>query len=167
MDLDVSLLPIEDKRKFAKALLKHTDKLEAAKVAFCPPLCPKDDLGLLLHYANYLPNDMQVLEATKEILAETDEKEFLPTRRELVARLERIADDSKDNDQVMKAVKMIADICGHVSKPGSGDTVSITQIDNSKVMVIKDHGTDEEWEVKAKAQQKKLIADAKRTTNPT
>ena len=35
-----------------------------------------------------------------------------------------------------------------------------TLVSNNRVMIVTDHGTDEEWEAKLRAQQDKLIADA-------
>ena len=64
--------------------------------------------------------------------------------------------DAKDR---IAAYKLYADLRGFIEKPGT--TVNNnTLVDRRSVMVVTDHGTDEEWEAKLRAQQAALTHDA-------
>lgn len=68
-------------------------------------------------------------------------------------RLDRLTDDN-----YLKAERLIAEMSGHIEKAAPPSV----NIDNrqqvvERVLVVRDHGTDDEWETKMMAQQNKLI----------
>lgn len=81
-----------------------------------------------------------------------------PTREELVLELLSRANSMEDDDYV-KAMRLAAEMMAYM--PKGDNAISLTnQIINNRVMVVYDHGTDEEWEAQVKEQQAKLIAHA-------
>ena len=62
-----------------------------------------------------------------------------------------------EDDEYVKAVRLTAEMLGHMPRPGDIN-VSQTTV-NSKVLVVRDQGPN--WEEKLKAQQTKLIEHAR------
>lgn len=145
------------KQAYAEAYLKTPDDPYAAAVAVFA-----GDTARALIVSREWPHDADVI-AHMDTLKETlGDDAFLPdkatTARAIYALAESTRVDPKDR---LAAYKLYAELRDFIPKPGT--TVNNnTLVDNRKVMVVTDHGTDAEWEAKARAQQAKLIEDAAR-----
>ena len=144
----------EQKEKFVHALLRQEDPFKAA-LAVWP-----DDVGTALYASNSLPNDPEVIELKEQAIRENGQEAFLPTKADLAKAVWDLA-NCTDNDEAIKAFKLYGDIMGFI-ETGKGKAPSVTVnnlVDARKVLLVKDHGTDDEWANKVALQQKKLIED--------
>lgn len=81
-----------------------------------------------------------------------------PTKEDqAMAILERSKD--MEDDEYIKAQRLAAEMLGNLPKGDQGVAIHNNVI-NNRVMVVKDHGSDDDWEAKARAQQAKLIEHA-------
>lgn len=144
------------KERFAVAWLKCGDPVNAAWQVF-----PIATMGWERSYiASHWTKDADVL-AARERHAETTSSpgDLLPAK-EAFAR--KILDDCAtwEPDDKVKAWKLYADIMGLIDKPAATTIHNNPTIQN-RVMVIKDFGTDAEWEAKLRDQQQRLIERAR------
>lgn len=80
-----------------------------------------------------------------------------PTKEELAVELYDKA-KSMEDDEYVKATRLVADMLGYMPKAGD---ININQsVTNERVMIVKDKGDDAEWEAKLARQQSKLIEHA-------
>lgn len=145
-------------------------QLKAQKAAFAEELLrnPNDPYGaatkifgqgteLAITAGRDWIRDIEVLNKQKELIEENGEETYLPNRAILARRVFEIGESSRCSvTERLAAFRLYADLRNFIEKPG----VSIdnrTMIQNNKVMVIKDHGSDEEWEEKTRVQQAKLV----------
>lgn len=105
--------------------------------------------------AHNWPNDPIVAAEVRRRYAE--DPDAYATPRELVAaRLLDWADSpTLTPDEKIKALKLYADMRGYIAKPG---LVANIVNDNRRVLVVPSHGSEDDWEKRAIAQQAKLIA---------
>jgi hypothetical protein len=142
------------KKRFAAMLLKEPG--EPFKAALAAGL----DTGQALRASVEWINDSIVLEEQTRLIEEQEngELDFLPTKAEAARLAWNIANSATFVEDKLKALKLYADMRGFIPK------VEAVKIDNSvthnKVMIVKDQGTDEEWEAKARMQQRKLVEEA-------
>lgn len=148
----------EQKQAYALALLKCPDDPYKAALTVVG-----GDLARALVMSRDWPQDPEVTEHQAVVLADKGEDAFLPSKAEVVRAIWKKAEGCRDPDTAFKGYKLVADIMGYVEKPGT--TVNNnTLVDNRKVMIVKDHGTDEEWEAKLLAQQAALTHDGTQST---
>jgi hypothetical protein len=143
------------KERFAVAWLKCGDPVNAAWQVF-----PIATMGWERSYiSSNWTKDADVL-AAKEKHAETTSSpgDLLPDK-EAFAR--KILDDSVnwEPDDKVKAWKLYADVMGLIEKPGT--TINNQPVTENRVMVVRDFGTDDEWERAAKLQQQRLLERAR------
>jgi len=143
----------EQKKKFAIAVLHNpSDPFQCAKEIF------GEDPGKCLQVFQLWQEDIEVRQYQADYLREHGADATLPTKETLAREIYDVAHDGKvDVDTRLKFYKLYGDILGFINKPGSTVTHN-TQI-NNKVMVIKDHGTDENWEQNLIKQQQRLVSD--------
>lgn len=141
---------IELKKQFAIGLMRDPDK-DAHKVAFDLVT----DTGTALEIARCWPKDsiviaeMNRLQSTKEIGV------VLYSKDEQAANILAIAVNTNvDIESRLKAHRLYAELCGHITKEAT--TISTNIITNHVIKVI-DHGSDDEWERKAMGQQEILL----------
>lgn len=148
-----------DKYDYAIALLKTPDDPFKAALAVFPY-----DTAKALAVSKEWPRDEEIIGLCDKLIQDEGEGAFLPTKEDLARAVFKRAERSLEDADAFKGYKLYADIMGHVEKPGT--TVNNnTLVDNRRVMVVTDHGTDDEWEAKVLAQQTKLIEDGARPIN--
>lgn len=150
------------KKLFAARLLQIdiANPQDIFKVAmeFAPP----GDYGAALLIQREWTNDPIVIEERIRLVNEgltVDENDII--KKKLVDRLMKIIDDPKAwAEDVIKAAKEIASISGITDENKTIINNNNTAFVTNKVMVVKDHGNDDEWEAKLLAQQEALTAHA-------
>src|SRR5690606_38718084 len=88
---------------------------------------------------------------------------FLPTKAELAREVWRIGTNPRTSvDERLKALRLYADVRGYIEKYQAGTVINNTNnvLSQNRVMLVKDFGTDEEWELAVEEQQRKLIESA-------
>jgi hypothetical protein len=142
------------KRLFAYELLCNPDDAFKAALAVFG-----DDTGKALQLSTQWKNDQEVARYVQEYKEELGDEHFLPSKADSAMIAYKIANDAKvPAEDRLKALRLYADIRGFIEKQGT--TVNNNILTSNKVMVVKDHGTDDEWEDKIAAQQAKLIETA-------
>lgn len=137
------------KAQFAELLLRNPQAFEVALVLY------PNDTSKALRVATEWPNDPQVKTLQQSLL--DGEEDFLPTKRDAAMLAFAIAkDESKFAEDRLKALRLYAEIRGFIEKPQIAvNNNNVTQV--NKVLILKDHGTNEQWESTLRSQQKKLI----------
>jgi len=144
----------DKKREFALRLLEARGDAHAAALR-CEPFDVPSRLWLL----NEGPGDPVVLAEYDRIVAERGHASFLPDKHALAAAIFDAGQKARDTDDKIKAFKLYADVMGYIEKPGTVVNNN-NLVDNRSVVVVRDFGTDDDWERKLKSQQAKLIEDA-------
>lgn len=140
---------LEYKRQFAELLLKSPGDPFAAANALFPA-----NIQRAMRVAMEWPNDPEVIEAQKEMLDDSGEMGFLPTKGDLARLVWDMAKNTAlDVEDRIKASKLYAEIRGFVEKPSTGPIVNVSQ---NRVMVIQSQGSDDEWSQKLANQQRAL-----------
>lgn len=142
----------EAKRIFAENLIRFPDDPFKAGCAVYGM-----DTGSALRAATLWVQDADVKKYQAELLAEHGIAYFLPSKDEFAKGVYDFATTIRDPDNRIKALRLAAEVFGYIEKPG---VVVNNNVDNRRVMIVKDHGSDSDWETKAAKQQKKLITDA-------
>lgn len=141
------------KDKFAELLLRTpNDAFNVAVQVF------GSDTMRALQISQEWPLDFYVMQKQADLLAEQGDDAFLPSKAELARRIYTVGDTSTDAKDKLAAYKLYAEVRGFIQK---AENVNNIQVNNNRVMVMKDFGTDEQWEVKAAKQQSKLIAHSR------
>lgn len=142
------------KKRFAVELLKQpTEPFKAAVAIF------GDDTGKALLVSHRWPQDPVVIAHMQTAIDELGDMHFLPTKAELARAAFQIGLDPKVHvDDRLKAMRLYADIRGFIDKQGAN--VVVNNLTQNKVMLVRDHGSNEAWEQAAAEQQRQLIEDA-------
>lgn len=138
-----------EKTRFAELLLKTPDNPFKAAMGICG-----EDTGRALLVSSEWPDDPFVISEQKRLLDELGADHFLPTREELGRMVYQSAQDAKFEENKVKFLKLYADIRGFIAKPETNVTVQNT---NNRVMVVRENGSDDEWEQKLLKQQRGLV----------
>ncbi len=143
------------KQQFARELLKTpTEAFKVASRLF------GDDTGRALTISHRWPHDPEVLGFMQAAIEDMGDMHFLPTKAEAArAAWEMSQDPRLPADERLKAMRLYSDIRGYIERQG-GITVNQNNITQNKVMLVRDHGSNADWEIAATAQQTRLIADA-------
>lgn len=142
----------EQKRAFAAALLRTPDDPVKAAFASIP------STGLAIQAAKLWLTDPIVVAEKIRLIETNGLKSFLATKEEQAKDIYQMATDTRIDEEVrLKAHRLYAEILGHIEKP---QLLPPSLTVNTGVMLVRDHGTNEEWEQKAILQQKTLIAHA-------
>ncbi len=140
----------ELKAEYARLLLKITDPFKAALQLF------PDNTSRALRVANEWPTDPEVVAAQSELLEEDGELSFLPTKADLARNIwDRMQNERVSPDDYAKLGKLYADVRGFIEKPQTNVSVN-NNVTNNRVMVVRENGTDEDWEAKLRKQQENL-----------
>lgn len=141
------------KKAFALALLETSGQpYEAARKVFKS----FTDGQRALHASNHWVNDPVVLTEQTRLIEDLGEEYFLPTKvmtaRAIYALGELVTASVGER---LAAFRLYSEIRKFLPK----DNVAAVNVNiqQNRVMVMKDHGTDEEWEAKAAAHQMKAI----------
>lgn len=151
----------DDEIKAAKLMFAaQTLKRPGDEFAIALKLFPDGQTGPALKAAHEWPKDAVVLAEQERLLGEKENGElgFLPTKAEAARKAWDLIDIAPFYEDRLKALKLYADICGYIAKPEA------VKIDNSvthnRVMVVKEHGTDADWEDALRKQQAQLTTEA-------
>lgn len=157
MSSALALPETEQKRLFAEQLLRLNDPMRAAIAIF------GEREGMrCFTISQTWPIDTEVKQLTKDLVEEHGLEHFLPTKVEVAKGIVEIVQRYSENpDLKLRAYKQYAELMDFMPKPA---TAAINLNVGVGVMVIRDHGSDGDWETKARAQQAKLIEDATSTT---
>jgi hypothetical protein len=156
--------PVRDetelKRRFALELMRTpSEPFNAARRVF------PGDITEAIFKAQSWPVDPDVQAFIKELTSrQPDDGGILPTKDHLARMLWDLATDTTkkvDTRDRLTAFKLYGELRGFIDKSGAGTNVNITNAISNKVLVVKDFGSDDDWEKKAKAQQAKLISEAR------
>lgn len=151
----------ELKLAFARAWLKAPkNPFEAARTVFGL------NTGAALHAATNWTTDAEVLAECARLKEDEGAKSFLTSKEELARKiLEAVEDPPLETqggwqaripiEDKLKAFKLYAEVMGYIEKPQA--VINNNPVTNNRVMVVKDSGSDEDWEKKAARQQKELI----------
>lgn len=148
------LIPLDIKRAFALRMLECRGDALAAAQRVSP-----HDIPMRLTLLNDGPGDPDVIAEMDRIVAERGHASFLPDKNALAAAIFEAAGKCKADDDKLKAYKLYADVMGYIEKPGTVVNNN-NLVDNRSVVVVKDFGSDDDWERKLQAQQRRLIEDA-------
>lgn len=151
MSVDETLL----KTQFACAWLRNPRNPYAAAMVVFPVDC-----GRAMLVSREWIFDAEVLAIKEAELAEHGPEGFLPDEFEQARDLYDLAmSDRIDPKDRLGFHKLYAELRGHIKKEAA--TVVNNLTDNRSVMIVKDHGTNEEWEAKLQRQQAALVNDAR------
>lgn len=140
------------KRQFALFLFQgYTPFLAALKI------WPNDN-SFAYNISNSWTADSYVTAEITRLREAAETKVRAPTKEELIKDLRLRATGMADDDFV-KAFRLLAEMSGAIVKP-EPPTVAVSVQQNTRVMVVKDHGDDTEWAAKLASQQAKLISNA-------
>lgn len=142
------------KRRFAAETLKNP-RAEPFKIILDLGV----DTGPALLASTKWPNDPVVLEEKQRLLdsKENGELDFLPTKADAARLAWDMANSPAFFDDRLKALKLYSEIRGYIAKP---EAVKVENNFTNKVMVVKDHGSDADWEAKMREQQDNLKRDS-------
>ena len=115
------------------------------------------DAGLAAQAAHSWPDDPYV-KACIENAQDAAEKAKKPATKDVQVKRIEAKLSSMANDDYLKAERLIAEMLGHIEK-AAPPSVTVNQSQNvgERVLVVTDHGSDEQWEAKMAAQQARLI----------
>lgn len=153
----IPAVAIDDEQRlkvaFAAALLKHPKDLEGR---FAAALTVTADTGRALFMANKWVDDADVLAEQERLVNSADEGEldFIGTKAEFAREVLDAARNAWDGDIKHKFYKLYAEARGFIVK---GDNNVNVQVNNNRVMIVRDMGSDDDWERKAQTQQRALI----------
>lgn len=140
----------KSKAAYAAFLLKERDPFKAALL-----LCP-DDTGLALWHASNWPNDPEVLAEMQKLRNSPEQLTGIATKFELARFYWDLAQDDKlDAKDRIAAAEKYGAVAG-IYDPKQTNTTNVNIENGPRVMVVKDHGTNEDWEAKAAKQQAEL-----------
>lgn len=148
-----AVIPVLDdavKLRFAEAFARTKNASTAALQVIANP-------GLALLHSQTLPTDPLVLAEMARLRDDIGDEGLLPSKAEIAREVYDKAKACHNPEDYERLMKLYCNIMGHIEKPGTNVTVN-NQV--TPVLVIRDHGTDEQWQEKAAEQQRKLTIDA-------
>lgn len=143
----------ELKKIFAAALLKEPgNPFKAGQTAY------PDDIGECCRAATQWPNDPEVLAEIENIKNNATLEEMLPNKVEAGQLAWQLANNDwlKGKERV-DALRLFCEVAGHIEKGIARGKETTEPNAIQKVMLVKDHGENEEWEQKLLEQQTRLI----------
>lgn len=145
---------IAKKEQFAELLLRESEPFKIGLILY------PNDTGRALQVAHEWPNDPQVKAFQQSAIDSEGEITFLPSKADLARALWSLAnrDDihPEVRDSKVKALRTYADVRGFVEKPAVSVQNNVQNNLTHNVMVVRVHGTDDEWENKLRRQQQRL-----------
>lgn len=143
------------KKEFAAALIRWPDDPVRAATAVVG-----GDTQRAVQISIRWPRDPDVIAYRKELLEEHGAEAFTMSKAEVINKLADLADTARDSKDKIAALRQIAEIRGFIEKPGTKIEVNNVA---PRVMIVRESGSDEEWEQKLAEQQEKLTDAAAET----
>lgn len=144
---------IQLKLAFAAQLLKigknPNEAFKAALVIF------PDDTSLALRAATQWVEDPIVIAEKARLQEEGGEEAELPSKVDLLKEIHDRAKAAPFSEDYARLMRLYMEVRGMLTKAqqNTGNTTMV----QTTVMVLKDHGSDDEWKAGIKAQQARLI----------
>ena len=139
------------KRAFAAALLRHPTNHVAAAQQVVP-----FDMGLCVQIAQLWPFDDVVQEETQKLTKEKGQSAFLPGKADLKRKVWDEIQTCNDHEHRFKLMEFYGKMIGAIERPAP------TLVNNGQMvlgaMVVKEMGTNADWENTGVAQQAALRA---------
>lgn len=135
------------KAAFAALLLENPANPFQAACGVFP-----DDNRRALWVATHWLNDEEVRKEMNRLRSKGADLDALPTKADLARSIWELTEKGLYEDRI-KALKLYAEVRGFVEKAAP---VSVN-VNNNRVMVIRDQGTNEQWESKVAKQQADLL----------
>lgn len=156
MDTMPAVLSSDDEvllTKFAVALLKHP---QDANGRFAAALSVTANTTKALIMANQWPDRPDLIAIQEKLIEQADEGELdlIGTKAEFARELLDQARTMFNPQARAKMYELYAKVRNFLPKEGSNVNVQVNQ---NKVMIVKDFGSDENWEKTAAAQQRALL----------
>lgn len=148
------------KRRFAAEMLRRPgEPFRVAYELFVDN--PNDEYSNMVSTlaARDWAHDPIVIAERQRLQTEIGQAAELPTKETIMLEILDLARTSKTVPDRLKAYAQYSEMQGYTGR-NSGAGAGIAMYAN-KVMLVKDHGTDEQWESGLKAQQQKLIREAR------
>ena len=153
-----STIPDADKRKLAYAALLLKARTPDEQFAAAREIEP-NEIGIALWIAHHWPHDEAVKAEMARLKKTGADGDDLPTAADLARTVWSLTQVGLFDDRI-KAAKLYAEIRGLIKKPEAAVNVNVN---NNRVMVIREKGTDAEWEDGVGKQQAALIQAANAT----
>jgi hypothetical protein len=145
------------KREFARHLIKRPNEAFKAAAFIYPD---KANTGNRLIVAHDWPDDPIVIMEMDRLVWDDDASKVLPTKSQLAFEVYSVGMKTYDDEVKIKAFKLYADIQA-ITQAGPGININnnngVKLTTQNTVMLVKDHGSDKEWENKLSIQQQKLL----------
>lgn len=139
------------KLRFAEVFARTKNASTAAMQTIQPT-------GEALRWSYILPTDPVVLAELERLKDDVGEAELLPSKYEAARDIwDRAHANNIDNEDYERLMKLYCNVMDFIPKPGTNTNVAVTV---APVMVVRDHGTNDEWAAKVAAQQRGLVLDA-------
>jgi len=143
----------ELKRRFAGLLLKKRPGDNPFKIALDIGL----ETGYALRVSSEWVNDPVVLAEQEAIRASVEsEEDLLPSKADAARLAWEMANGEVLFEDRIKALELYGKMRGWIG----GKESKVTVNNAPRVMVVKDHGSDADWEARARAQQAGLSQEA-------
>lgn len=142
----------------------HDLKIAFARLLFLEPGNPfecgkkifPDNTGYACMAAVQWKNDSVVVEEMERLAAETPIENLVATKQEAMQNAWLMANNTSINPKErVAALRLFAEMAEYMPEKTSVKNVQKNEVIN-RVMMVKDHGEDEEWAEKVSEQQRKL-----------
>lgn len=151
MSNDEQLVEQMQKEAFVTEWLRTGDPFKAAHTVF-----PADP-GRAMRASWEWTKDADVLEYRQALLSATDGCAGIPSRNELARELYQFIGNIEDKELRLSGYELFAKMMGYIEKP-SPVTIDNRHVTVNKVLVVRDHGSDDAWERQLSENQKRLTA---------
>lgn len=140
-------------------------KINFAKLLFLDPGNPfacgqklfPGDVGHACMAAVEWKSDPIVVSEMERLAAETPPESLIATKIETMQRAWRIAnDDGVNPKEQVASLRLYAEMAEFMPEKTMTKNINKNEVVN-RVMIVKDHGEDENWESKVEEQQRKLV----------
>lgn len=148
MDID------EQKQLFAALLMKWPDEPMRAAVE----VTGEADIARAAWISKRWPYDPSVLAFMEDARESGADLAALPSKADLARKVFALADTAgtmRAFSEAERLYKLYAEVRGFVEKPAAASAT--VNIQHNRVMMVRDCGTDGEWESRTATQQKALI----------
>jgi hypothetical protein len=142
------------RKKFAAACMRFPDNAYQAACVISPT-----NFGIAAWIMHNWMGDPVVEREMLRLKAEDDSDglNFLPGKAQAAKAIWDKAQSCNDPETFGKLMKLYAEYRGFIEKPGASSVV--VNVPQPRVMIVKDHGTDEEWAAKVAEQQARLTSE--------
>lgn len=147
MQIDESLKPV-----YAGFLIEEPEPFQAALRMFNGN---ENQVGMALWVAQNWQHDPVVVSEMKRLIDSGEAEESLPGKTDLLRQVWKWTTGESRMEDKLKAARLYAEMRDYLPKQGASQQVAVTVAPT--VMVVRDFGSDADWEKQLKQQQDELI----------